>query len=1019
MEIKPEIYKLFLDNSSDWQMICDTDKNILYVSKAFTEISGYACQELIDNKDLLQLIIHVDFRDFYNENHLDEFLNSFNTHKIEFKIVTKNKEEKWIQHYCKPFTDENGKLIGRIVNNRDITHEKKVQLELIEQERRFQTLINNVQGFAYRCKNDKDWTMEYISGKCEQITGYYPNELVGNNLLAFNDLIHEKYHDYLWNKWQKVLKTKDIFTDEYEIITKSGEVRWVWEQGCGIYNEKNEVIAIEGFIMEITDKKIAEKVVRESEQKYKILADLTMDSASVAKIYPNGIIEREWLNDSLLKEYGLAPEDIDTLPKWASYILDEDKQKFIEASQKMMGGGNISIEFRLNTPKLGIRWIRNTVISAIDKGEGCLKVYSAVNDITNSKETERIILEINQELKSSEKKFRDVTESIASAVFIYQNDYFVYVNKGFEEISGYSYDEAIRLNFWDFVHPDYKQMIMDRGRRRLKGEDIPNRYEFKIIRKDGEERWIDFTAGKIEFNGSIAALGTAFDITEKKYSEEKIRKLSRAVEQSSVSIVITDPDGKIEYINPKFEQVTGYTLDEVIGENPRILKSGHANEKLYKELWTTISSGKEWRGELYNKKKDGSFYWENVIISPIINNTGIITHYVSIKEDITDLKNLMNELIISKEKAEESERLKSAFLANMSHEIRTPMNAIMGFAELLSYDDISKSEKKEFSEIINKRSNDLLRIIDDILDISKIEAGVMKIYKTSGNINEVLDEVFQIYKYQNNNLINDNVEIRLSKKLEHQSSHVIADFSRIKQVVTNLINNSLKFTNKGFVEFGVELKNDNILFFVKDTGAGIEKEKQNFIFQRFSQVHENKAFAMKGTGLGLSICKGLVNIMNGKIWFESVVGKGTSFYFTIPYIISNITDTNITKIDNNLESIEILVVEDDEANNKLLTYILNSFKAIVYSSQSGKDALEKIRINPLIKIVLLDIGLPDINGYELAKEIKTLNNNTKIIVQTAFADEESKINFENSVCDFFITKPIIKDVLVSKIKELL
>ena len=258
-------------------------------------------------------------------------------------------------------------------------------------------------------------------------------------------------------------------------------------------------------------------------------------------------------------------------------------------------------------------------------------------DITERKQAE-------QALHASEAKFRMLADSTASAIFIYRGDHYCYTNPAFQAMTGYNEAELQEINFWDVAHPDFREQVRNRGMARQRGEHPPMRYEIKILTKSMGERWLDFCDGRIEFEGRPAVLGTAFDITERKQAEEGVRMLSRAVEQSPASIIITDKAGGIEYVNPKFCEVTGYTAEEAIGKNPRILKSGETPPEGYKKIWETISSGKEWRGEFHNKKKNGELYWEYAAICPIFNAAGQIVRYLAVKEDMTARKQAEEEL---------------------------------------------------------------------------------------------------------------------------------------------------------------------------------------------------------------------------------------------------------------------------------------------------------------------------------------------------------------------------------------
>lgn len=364
---------------------------------------------------------------------------------------------------------------------------------------------------------------------------------------------------------------------------------------------------------------------------------------------------------------------------------------------------------------------------------------------------------------------------------------------------------------------------------------------------------------------------------------EQIQVLNNSIRQSPVSVVITNKEGNIEYVNPKFEQVTGFSFEEVIGENPRILNGGKNPPDLYEQMWLTILKGEEWRGEFQNRRKDGSFYWELASISPVKNKDGEISHFVAVKEDITERKKLESELILAKDKAEESDKLKSAFLANMSHEIRTPMNGILGFSELLRETDLSEQDLNRYIEIINTNGRQLLGIIDDIITVSNLEVKQLKLNLRQFDLVTFLENLYMTIEMERRMIDKNHIELSFPK-FEDRVFFIEMDEGKLLQVLVNLLKNALKFTDQGTVSLEVAEKEKNILIFiVRDTGIGIPADMHEIIFDRFRQVDDSNTRSFGGTGLGLAISKGLVELLGGRIWVDSNPGKGSQFGFTLPF----------------------------------------------------------------------------------------------------------------------------------------
>ena len=494
-------------------------------------------------------------------------------------------------------------------------------------------------------------------------------------------------------------------------------------------------------------------------------------------------------------------------------------------------------------------------------------------------------------------------------------------------------------------------------------------------------------------------------------TQEKIKQLSQAVEQSQVNIIITNTKGEIEYVNPKFSETTGYSFDEVIGKNPSILKPAHAPVELYQELWQTLLSGKEWHGEFHNVRKDGAFYWESASISPILNTQGKTTHYIAIKEDITARKKVEKELIKAKEKAEESDRLKSTFLANMSHEIRTPMNGILGFTELLKSPNLAGEKQQEYISIIEKSGVRMLNIINDIISISKIESGQVEIFSSETNINEQIEYLETFFKPE---AVQKGIQITATGKLLSKEAIINTDKEKVYAILTNLVKNAVKFTDSGSIEFGCINKSKYLEFFVKDSGTGISKSQQKIIFERFRQANETMTRTHEGSGLGLAISKAYVEMLGGKIWVDSEPGEGSAFYFTIPTNnkLKPIDKVTIDKVSSNnkaesqIKLLKILIVEDDAISKLLITIAVKPYSKEILKVSTGTEAIEVCLNNPDIDLVMMDINMPKMDGYEATKKIREFNKDLVIIAQTANGMQSDRDNAIAAGCTDYISKPI-------------
>ncbi len=498
----------------------------------------------------------------------------------------------------------------------------------------------------------------------------------------------------------------------------------------------------------------------------------------------------------------------------------------------------------------------------------------------NAKLVDELII-ANKAILQSEKNFhQSISESPLGIRIVSVKGKTIYANKALLDIYEFnSLQEFTSTPAINRYHPESYAQHQERKEKRKNGYETLD-YEISIICRNAEIRHVKIFKKEVLWNHIIHFLVINQDITAQRHAEDKLRKLSKAVEQSPEAICITDPDGIIEYVNPKTLELTGYSNNELMGKNTKIFSSGKKPKEEYIQLWETIKSGNVWNGELYNKKKNGDLYWESAIISPVFDNHGRITHFLGIKEDITAKKQLLEELIAAKEHAEQSDRLKSAFLANMSHEIRTPMNGILGFAGLLKEPNLTGEEQQEYIQIIEKSGARMLNIINDIVDISKIQSGLMEVSIKESNINEQIDYIYTFFRPE---VEGKGMQFSYKNSLVSEESNIKTDREKLYAILTHLVKNAIKYSKEGAIEFGYIKRDETLEFYVKDTGIGIFKDSQAAIFELFIQADIGHRRAYQGAGLGLSIAKAYVEMLGGKIWVESEEGIGSTFYFTLPY----------------------------------------------------------------------------------------------------------------------------------------
>ncbi len=502
-------------------------------------------------------------------------------------------------------------------------------------------------------------------------------------------------------------------------------------------------------------------------------------------------------------------------------------------------------------------------------------------------------------------------------------------------------------------------------------------------------------------------------------SEDVFRQLA----ENTNEILWMRNDKEIIYINNQFEKIWGRSKAEVI-ENPYVLtKWVHPDDMANFEPWVnlkTLVRGTAYVEQYRIIKPDGEIRWLWSRILPIFNKENQPYRLIGIATDITEQKEFEEVLRIAKEKAQESDMLKSTFLANISHEIRTPMNGIVGFAELISREDIDTATRKNYVSIMKKSSEQLVHIIDDIIDFAKIESSQIRVTQEKIDINRMLDQLFIIFQ---NQLIQKGIEsitLLVDKALKSSEALIISDEHRLNQILSYLIENAIKYTSDGFIKFGYQVQEEKIEFFVMDSGIGIAKDKHELIFERFRQVDEGNTRKFGGTGLGLPIAKGLVNLLGGDIRVESELTKGSKFYFTIPLKMETqvLKETKqiLPETEMKLLNKVILVAEDDELNYEYLKVIFEPTGAKLIRAKDGSQVI-KICTNLHFDLILMDIRLPIMNGIQASQQLREMGVKTPIIAQTAFAMDEDEQLCINAGCNSYIAKPLSKEKLFNLVKK--
>jgi len=988
-------------------VVLDTEGNIAMINRRGCKILEYEQEELI-GKPWIDICVPQESKIVIAESIAQSLNNKDGDVKnFESQIITKSQQHKLISWQHKPIISPEGEVTGLLSSGLDISEAKKQEYDLKVSQRQYATLIRNLNGIVYRCLNDGSWTMQFISDGVKKMTGYSPDDLVNNAHIAFSDIIFSEDRQRVADNIHHAIQQNKSYQLEYRITKKNGDVIWVTENGQAIV-EGGQIQHLEGFITDITKIKEAEI------QLLKLSTAIQQSASSIVITDINGVIE--YVNPYFSEITGYNEKEAigKKVSLMKSGLMSDDH--YSQLWETITKGQTWYGEFQ-NRKKSGELFWESAVIAPVKNTEGEISSYIAIKqDITEYKQNQADLINSQKELKLSEALFKALSGASFEAIFMSKHGKCIGQNKTAEIMFGYSEEEAIgQAEYHWFVNEDKEKV----NQRLLGGSEEP--FEAIALRKDGSTFPCEIKTRVAEYQGNMVLFTAITNISRRKEAQKNLLESEaryRALIQNNTSVMLLfDPEnGEIVEANKAASNFYGMSEEELkktcifdintlsreeIAENIKDLRSGKRSYFVFKHY---AANGEIKDVELYTGRMD---YMGREL-------------YFSVIHDITEKIQNQKELILSREKAVESDRLKSAFLANMSHEIRTPMNAIIGFSQLLNDDEITRDESETYINIINKSGSQLLDLIDDIIKISQIEAGIISIQPEENKLTDLLNETYNLFSLT---VKQKGISLHLDMP-EQQIPTIYTDASRFKQVMINLLSNAIKFTHEGEVRFGYTVAGDFLQFFVKDTGIGIDPQHFKLIFDRFMQVPQNNTKLYGGTGIGLSISQALVEKMGGKIWLESKSGQGTTFYFTLPNIQkgeekppAEHTDTSPSSLFK-LKGKQVLIAEDEPSNQQLLELFLTPTQARLFMCENGLEALEILKSED-IDIVLMDIKMPIMNGLEATIEIKKMKPWIPVIIQTAYAMANEREDAFNAGCDAYLAKPVKKAQLIETMIQLL
>ncbi len=863
-------------------------------------------------------------------------------------------------------------------------------------------------------------------------------DLIGKD---FVELIHNDHKKNAQRIIENIIKNGEKASRvEGKFLTIDGQSFYAEVTAVSI--ELDNIKLIQVVVRDITARKKSEKAHRDAHERY-----ITLINNVPGMVY-SCLNDENWtmtyVSNEVLPLTGYSKNDLlnNKTIAFNDLIHPDDRQYVWDTIQKKLKEKKpYNLGYRIYSKDKTLKWVW-------ERGQGIF------DENGNLQFLEGLIIDTS-ELKDTQEKLSvlsAVIEQTKEGVAIASTEGNIsYVNKAWCEMHGYE----------DASEIIGKNVSISHNEEQMEKEVLPAfdktieqgtfHGEMNHITKDGTPfPTLISTMLLKDSNGKpFTTAAIVRDITKLKKVEKALleseERYKNFFEKDITGDVLSTADGQIIECNTAFVKILGYGSKEELKKH-KIVEFYQCQDDR-KIVLNNLAKKKELINyEVNYKRKDGR------IINCIQNAVGIFNkegklvniqtyinditlrkiaeeqlkqqneEYEALNEELTqmneELRQTNEELVIAKKKAEESDRLKSSFLANVSHEIRTPMNGILGFADLLKSSKISDVEKQEYLEIIEKSGERMLDTINDIIDISKIEAGQIKPFIKEISLNDQLEDIYRFFKPEADH---KKIDLLLTKFFNEGHDIILTDKKMLDGILTNLLKNAIKFTSKGQIEFGYELKENAIQFFVKDTGIGIDKDVQETIFNRFTQEEQGHTRQYEGAGLGLAISKAYVDMLEGKIWLESEKNKGTTFNFSIPYQapaqpVQNINDPKKEKKILK-KKINILIAEDEDYSYTYLSIALKDYYKNIYRAKNGNEAILFVRDNPQTDLVLMDIKMPELNGFEATGKIREFNKDIIIVAQTAYAFSDDRDKALEAGCNDYISKPMKGDTLLTIINQ--
>ncbi len=923
----------------------------------------------------------------------------------------------WLEVFGAPVRNEQGEVWASIVSFQDITERKQAEARLKESEEYLRITLNSIGDGVI--STDIHGLVVQMNPVAERLTGWNLSDAIGKPLNEVFYIINAQTREIVENPVARVIKTGRIIglANHTILLSRNGEEVQIADSAAPIKDKNGVIHGVVLVFVDVTKDYAVRKELQDSQIRLE-RAELCAEFGHWEFNLNNGSVTSSIGARTI---YGIGDDEL-TIQDSIGYAIEEDRNRIKELLKKVSETGESdTIIFRIiRQIDSAVRVIHSTV--EYDKPRNI--VFGVIQDITERTEAQEALVQ-------NEARYRQIVENITIAVVIHQDDKIVYVNKEALKLLGANEQtEIISKSIIEFVHESDREKVF-----KLIEKITPNPeqeqlvIEERLVRQDGSIISVEASAILIDYNNKPAYMIWLKDVTERKESIEQLRtseeKFRSLAENTSDVIIRFDKFYRICYINSASSFILGLNPSAVT--NKRITELSLFDEEQEKLFSSTIDT-------VFHKAQSNRIQFEfnfgdntlylDWFITPEFDANGNVASVISISRDITEIKLIQSELEKAREKAEESDRLKSILLANLSQELRNPMNSILGFAGLLYSDSITQEERIDYAKVIYESGHKLTELINNIIDISLIETEQMPLNQYEFNLNKLLLDVYEKYMPQAKS---KSINMSVSYGLSDNDSLVFSDGEKIAKILINLLSNAIKFTEKGRIDFGYTVVGKYIYFFVKDTGIGIEPELINYHFSKTSQLNYSIENEQKISGLGLHLCKGLVELMQGAIGVEPQKETGTKFYFKIPYhkseldtkkeVADKIVDTNLLNMNKKRK---ILIAEDDNISYLLLKNLLKKDGDYeFYHALNGNEAVQLAKDNPDIEFVFMDLKMPELNGFDATRIIKSMRPELPIIAITALAMLGDKEKVLEAGCNDYISKPYNPKDVIDKMKRLL